>query len=167
METVNQTPSIYLTNMIAITNRIYFFRVLYSENSKMRFLWDPFFLTSFFFCFLYMSMTYQMALNVNVNYSLITLLYFSQLMTLILLRVISTKTISNKVNSQWNSFQWKMSYNPDPSKQVQEVIFTRKKGTHPTQVCILIIFRLVQLQCTNILECYSMMSVKLQTSSQI
>ena len=27
--------------------------------------------------------------------------------------------------TEW-AFQWKMSFNPDPSKQAQEVIFTRK-----------------------------------------
>ena len=33
---------------------------------------------------------------------------------------------------EWD-FQWKMSFNPDPSKQGQEVIFTRKVGkvVHP------------------------------------
>ena len=30
----------------------------------------------------------------------------------------------NKIN-HWG-FQWKMSFNPDPSKQAQEVIFSRK-----------------------------------------
>ena len=32
------------------------------------------------------------------------------------------------------AFQWKISFNPDPSKQAQEVIFPRKlqKSTHPT-----------------------------------
>ena len=30
----------------------------------------------------------------------------------------------NKINRY--SFQWKMSFNPDPSKQAQEVIFSRK-----------------------------------------
>ena len=35
--------------------------------------------------------------------------------------------------SNW-AFQWKMSFNPDPSKQVQEVIFSRKhqKISHPS-----------------------------------
>ena len=28
--------------------------------------------------------------------------------------------------SNW-AFQWKMSFNPDPSKQAQEIIFSRKK----------------------------------------
>ena len=45
---------------------------------------------------------------------------------------------SNKLNedlskiSQWG-YQWKMSFNPDVSKQAQEVIFSRKKniGNHP------------------------------------
>ena len=34
---------------------------------------------------------------------------------------------------EWD-FQWKMSFNPDPSKQVQEVVFTRKvkKVVHPS-----------------------------------
>ena len=38
----------------------------------------------------------------------------------------------NRINN-W-AFQWKMSFNPDPSKQAQEVIFSRKlqKSTHPT-----------------------------------
>ena len=33
---------------------------------------------------------------------------------------------------EW-TFQWKMNFNPDPSKQAQEVIFTRKvkKVLHP------------------------------------
>ena len=31
-----------------------------------------------------------------------------------------------KLISDW-AFQWKMSFNPDPSKQAQEVIFSRKK----------------------------------------
>ena len=37
----------------------------------------------------------------------------------------------NKINP-W-AFQWKMSFNPDPSKQVQEVIFSRKlqKSVYP------------------------------------
>ena len=35
--------------------------------------------------------------------------------------------------SDW-AFQWKMSFNPDPSKQAQEIIFSRKKmkSTHPS-----------------------------------
>ena len=41
------------------------------------------------------------------------------------------KTSANELNnnlkkiSDW-TFQWKMSFNPDPSKQAQEVIFSRK-----------------------------------------
>ena len=31
-----------------------------------------------------------------------------------------------KLISNW-AFQWKMSLNPDPSKQAQEIIFSRKK----------------------------------------
>ena len=49
-----------------------------------------------------------------------------------LFSVISNKQLSvqnvnedlNKIN-QW-AFQWKMSFNPDPSKQAQEVIFSHK-----------------------------------------
>ena len=38
----------------------------------------------------------------------------------------------NRINN-WAS-QWKMGFNPDPSKPTQEVIFSRKlqKSTHPT-----------------------------------
>ena len=38
----------------------------------------------------------------------------------------------NRINN-W-AFQWKMSFDPDASKQAQEVIFSRKlqKSTHPT-----------------------------------
>ena len=35
-----------------------------------------------------------------------------------------------KVN-EW-AFQWKMSFNPDPSKQAQEVLFSRKETDPPT-----------------------------------
>ena len=36
-----------------------------------------------------------------------------------------------KINN--GAYQWKMSFNPDPSKQAQEVIFSRKikKPSHP------------------------------------
>ena len=48
-------------------------------------------------------------------------------------------TSANKLNndlkkiSDW-AFQWKMSFNPDPSKQVQEVVFNRKLKNHPSFV---------------------------------
>ena len=37
-----------------------------------------------------------------------------------------------KAMNEW-AFQWKMSFNPDPTKQDQEVIFSRKatKKNHP------------------------------------
>ena len=45
----------------------------------------------------------------------------------------------NKLNQDLNrmnnwAFQWKLSFNPDPSNQAQEVIFSRKlqKSIHPT-----------------------------------
>ena len=57
-----------------------------------------------------------------------------------LFSVINDKHLSaNKLNQDLNrinnwAFQWKMSFNPDPSKQAQDVIFSRKllKSTHPT-----------------------------------
>ena len=55
-----------------------------------------------------------------------------------------------KLISDW-AFQWKMSFKPDPSTQAQEITFSRK-------MCISIIFRLIQVKCTNILECYLMIS---------
>ena len=38
-----------------------------------------------------------------------------------------------KLISDW-AFQWKMSFNPDPSKQAQEITFSRKKmkSSHPS-----------------------------------
>ena len=59
-----------------------------------------------------------------------------------------------KLISDW-AFQWKMSFDPDPSKQTQEIIFGRKKIKPSYPSVIAIIFQLVQLRCTNILECYS------------
>ena len=50
---------------------------------------------------------------------------------------ISANELNNDLKkvSNW-AFQWKMSFNPDPSKQAQEVIFSRKlkKVTHPPLV---------------------------------
>ena len=39
-------------------------------------------------------------------------------------------------NLNYGTFEWKMSFNPDPSKQTQEVIFSRKskRSTHPPLV---------------------------------
>ena len=49
--------------------------------------------------------------------------------------LLSTNKLSQDLNriNNWG-FQWKMSFNPDPSKQAQEVTFSRKlqKSTHPT-----------------------------------
>ena len=42
-------------------------------------------------------------------------------------------TFANKINDDlrkieaWSSYQWKMSFNPNPLKQAQKVIFLRKK----------------------------------------
>ena len=50
---------------------------------------------------------------------------------------ISANELNNDLKrvSNW-AFQWKMSFNPDPSKQAQEVIFSQKlkKATHPPLV---------------------------------
>ena len=47
----------------------------------------------------------------------------------------SASNINNDLTliSNW-AFQWKMSFNPDPSKQAQEIIFSRKKikSSHPS-----------------------------------
>ena len=47
----------------------------------------------------------------------------------------SASDINNDLTliSNW-AFQWKMSFNPDPSKQAQEIIFSRKKmkSSHPS-----------------------------------
>ena len=40
-----------------------------------------------------------------------------------------------KLISDW-AFQWKMSFNPDPSKQAQEIIFTRKKNEVIPAKCV-------------------------------
>ena len=32
------------------------------------------------------------------------------------------------------AFQWKMNFNPDPVKQVPEIIFSQKKKLHPALV---------------------------------
>ena len=49
----------------------------------------------------------------------------------------SAKELSNDLRkiSYW-AYQWKMSFNPDPLKQAQEVIFSRKmtKTNHPTLI---------------------------------
>ena len=48
-------------------------------------------------------------------------------MTLLHEKVFSAKNLHNGLNriNNW-AFQWKMSFNPDPNKQAQEVIFSRK-----------------------------------------
>ena len=55
------------------------------------------------------------------------------------LRVQNVNTSASHLNSDLSktsnwAFQWKMRFNPDPSKQVQEVIFSRKiqKTCHPS-----------------------------------
>ena len=60
-----------------------------------------------------------------------TLLYFW------LFGNLSANALNNdllKINN-W-AYQWKMSFNPDPSKQAQEMIFSRKikKPSHPVSI---------------------------------
>ena len=49
----------------------------------------------------------------------------------------STIKLNNDLNKIKNwAIQWKMNFNPDPSKQTQEVIFLRKlQKTNHNQVC--------------------------------
>ena len=51
----------------------------------------------------------------------------------------------HKLNSELRKisiwvYQWKMSFNPDVSKQAQEVIFSKKIKSYSTQLFYLIIF---------------------------
>ena len=50
----------------------------------------------------------------------------------------SASDINNDLTliSNW-AFQWKMSFNPDPSKQAQEIIFSRKKNEVIPPKCVL------------------------------
>ena len=56
--------------------------------------------------------------------------------------VITTLELNSDLSriKQW-AFQWKMSFNPDPNKQAQEVIFSRKlKFVIPLYVSTIIMF---------------------------
>ena len=71
-------------------------------------------------------MTYQMALKVNVSYLLIP----DDTSVFSVVHGISTSAsdINNDLMLIRNwAFQWEMSFNPNPSKQAQEIIFSRKK----------------------------------------
>ena len=57
-------------------------------------------------------------------------------------------TYANELNNDLyqinkRAFQWKMSFNPDPIKQAQDIIFSRKtkKISHPCYVLIIALFR--------------------------
>ena len=66
--------------------------------------------------------------------------------------------------SDW-AFQWKMSFNPDPSKQVQEIIFSRKKmkSSHPS-----VYFNYIPVSSTSVHKHLGiLLDDKLRTSSQI
>ena len=64
----------------------------------------------------------------------------------------STSDLNNDLKqiSNW-AHQWKMSFNPDPTKQAQEVIFSRKKISLIIQKFILIIVLLLSLPLKSIL----------------
>ena len=49
------------------------------------------------------------------------------------------------------AFQWKMNFNPDPNKQAQEIIISRKKTASLHPVAHFIIDQLNQHNYTNIL----------------
>ena len=49
------------------------------------------------------------------------------------------------------AFHWKMNFNPDPNKQAQEIIFSRKKTASLHLVVTLIIDQLNQHKYKNIL----------------
>ena len=58
-----------------------------------------------------------------LNYLQMTLHYF----LLFIMQILVIKEVNNdlvKIN-RW-AYQWKMSFNPDPIKQAQEIIFSRK-----------------------------------------
>ena len=65
--------------------------------------------------------------------------------------------------SDW-AYSWKMSFNPDPSKQAQEVIFSRKctKEDHP--VLYFNNIHSLRLMFKNILGCILIKKLKLQYS---
>ena len=75
-------------------------------------------------------MPYQLVYHQILGFLQMTLLFFSDVHD----RNISANKLNNdllKIKS-W-AYQWKMSFNSDPSKQVEEGIFSRKikKPNHP------------------------------------
>ena len=68
-------------------------------------------------------MILPMAYHQMQNYLQITLHYF----LLLIMQILQQKELNNdlvKIN-RW-AYKWKMSFNPDPSQQAQEVILSRK-----------------------------------------
>ena len=82
------------------------------------------------FCFLFVTMIYLMRFSVTQNCFQMIPHYLQQCIIL--------KKATNDLNNdltkitKW-AFQWKMSFNPDISKQAHEVIFSRKRSvsSHP------------------------------------
>ena len=59
------------------------------------------------------------------------LIIISYLHTIHIFRIQNIHTSANDLNKDLEmihkcAFQWKMNFNPDPAKQIQEVIFSRK-----------------------------------------
>ena len=76
-------------------------------------------------------MIYQLAYYLMLNYFLTILLYFQLYDTFLFSSTIELNSDLKKIND-W-AFQWKMTFNPDSSKQAQEIIFSRKlkEAIHP------------------------------------
>ena len=82
-------------------------------------------------CFKSTSITYQLVYHQILGFLQMTLLFF---FSVVQDRTTSVNELNNdllKIRSL--AYQWKMSFNPDSSKQAQEVIFSRKikKPNHP------------------------------------
>ena len=76
-------------------------------------------------------MIYKLDYYLMLNYLLTILLYFQLYDTFLFSSAIELNSDLKKIND-W-AFQWKMTFNPDSSKQTQEIIFSRKleEVAHP------------------------------------
>ena len=89
-----------------------------------------------------------MVLKVNVNYLLMTRLFsvVNDINTSASGLNVDLKKIGN-----W-AFKWKMNFDPDPNKQAQEIIFSKKKTASLHPVVYFGNNQLNQHKYTNILE---------------
>ena len=94
-------------------------------------------------------MIYQMKRNLAQNSLLTTLLFLPFVKD----KKESANVLKNDLIliSRW-AYNWKILFNPDPSKQAQDVIFSNKKQfqTHPTKVSP--IFKMKEHLIKNTLE---------------